>query len=316
MLIKLPIWTMALTCILSANSLLAEDNGELIIQTTEDMDVKTVEAFFDDYPDADKITWAPLERNITRLALNIPRDGFKRASEFKDGNSLFHLSSIDDLGLRFHDSDMVSIGFNLASDGYLIEAHRDLSEGLAAGLSVEYLDKLKFGGFFNKSLSYNNIMFSTTVGYDTNATGYIGGEAVQLSSDEGSELFSRMNFSTENDHRNLGFGKTWFDVQFDLDQTLIAQWDNKGWTGGLLFSKAQSGTKFTLGFVDIDQEFKPKVYADFAIPLEKLGNFSSKILLRSSGLKSQYLPQKSLKSFRRSELSRQWRDAMDFSSKN
>ena len=117
MLNKLLIWATALTCILSANSLLAEGNGELIIQTTEDMDVKTVEAFFEDHPDADKITWAPLERNITRLAVNIPRDGFKRASEFKDGNSLFHLSSIDDLGLRFHDSDMVSIGFNLASDG-------------------------------------------------------------------------------------------------------------------------------------------------------------------------------------------------------
>jgi hypothetical protein len=316
MLIKLTIWAMALTRILSANSLLAEDNRELIIQTTKDMDVKKVEAFFDDHPDADQIIWAPLERNITRLSLNIPRGGFERALEFKDGNSLFHLSSINDLCLRFHVSDMVSIGLNLASDGYLIEAHRDLSEGLAAGLSVEHLDKFKFGGFFNKSLSYNNIMFSTTVGYDTNATGYIGGEAVQLSSDEGSELFSRMNFSRENDYSNLGFGKTWFDVQFDLDQTLIAQWDNKGWTGGFLFSKAQSGTKFTLGLVDIDQDFKPKVYADFSIPLEKLRNFSSKILLRSGGLRSQYLPQKSLKSFRREELSRQWRDAMDFSSKN
>jgi len=316
MLNKLLIWATTLTWILSAGSLLAEGNGELIIQTTENMDVKTVEAFFDEYPDADKITWAPLERNITRLALNIPRDGFKRASEFKDGNSLFHLSSVDDLGLRFHDSDMVSIGFNLASDGYLMEVHRDLSEGLAAGLSVEYLKELKFGGFFNKSLSYNNIMFSTTVGYDTNATGYIGGEAVQLSSDEASELFSRMNFSTENDHRNLGFGKTWFDVQFDLDQTLIAQWDNKGWTGGLLLKKAQDEAKFTLGLVNIDREFKPTLYAEFAIPLEKLGNFSSKILLRSSGLKSQYLPQKSLKSFRRIELSRQWRDAMDFSLQN
>ena len=175
MLIKLIMWAMALAHLLSANSLLAGDNGELIIQTSKDMDVKKLEAFFDDYPNADMITWAPLERNTTRLALNIPRDGFKRALEFKDGNSLFHLSSIDDLGLRFHDSVMVSIGFKLASDGYLIEAHRDLSEGLAAGLSVEHLDKFKFGGFFNKSLSYNNIMFSTTVGYDTNATGYIGG---------------------------------------------------------------------------------------------------------------------------------------------
>ena len=47
MLIKLPIWTVALTCILSANSLLAEGNGELIIQTTEDMDIKKVEAWLD-----------------------------------------------------------------------------------------------------------------------------------------------------------------------------------------------------------------------------------------------------------------------------
>ena len=316
MLNKLIIWAMALTYILSADSLLAEDNGEPIIQTPKDMGVKTVEAFFDDNPDADKIVWAPLERNITRLALNIPRDGFKRASEFTDGNSLFYLSSIDDLGLRFHKSDIFSIELSLASDGYLMKAHHDLSEGFTAGLSLESLDGFKFGGFLNKSLAYNNTIFVTTVGYDTDATGYIGGEVVQLSSDEGSELFSRMNFSTENAYSNLGLGKTWFDVQFDLDQTLIAQWDNKGWTGGLLFSRAQSGTKFTLGLVDIDQKFKPKVYADFAIPLEKLRNFSSKILLKSSKLKLQYFPQKSLKPFRRNELSRQWRDAMDFNSKN
>ena len=316
MLNKSIILAMALVHLLSANSLLAGDNGELIIQTPKDMDVKKFEAFFDDYPDADKITWAPLEGNTTRLALNIPRDGFKRALEFKDGNSLFHLSSIDDLGLRFYDSDMVSIGFDLASDGSLIEAHRDLSEGLAAGLSAKYLKELQFGGFLIKSLAYKNTIFTTTVGYDTDATGYIGGEAVQLSSDEGSELFSRMNLSTENADRNLGFGKTWFDIQFDLDQTLVGKWDNKGWTGGLLLSKSHGETKLTLGLVDIDQNFKPTVYADFAIPLEKLGNFSSKILLRASKLKSRYLPQKSLKSFRRLELSRQWRDAMDFSSKN
>ena len=316
MLIKLLIWAMALTCIFSANSLLAGDNGELIIQTPRDMDVKKVEAFFDVYPDADKITWAPLERDTTRLALNIPKDGFKRASEFEDGNSLFHLSDIDDLGLRIHKSDIFLIELNLAVDGYLVEARHDLSEGLAAGLSVEYVDDLKFGGFLNKSLAYNNTMFSTTVGYDTNATGYIGGEVVQLSPDERSELFSQMNFSTENDLKTLGFGKTWFDIQFDLDQTFVAQWNNEGWAGGLLLSKAQGEAKFTIGLADIDQKFKPTVYADFAIPLEKLRNFSSKLLLKSKKLKHQYLPQKSLKSFRRSELSRQWRDAMDFSLKN
>ena len=316
MLNKLIMWATVLVHLLGANSLLAGDNGELIIQTSKDMDVKKVEAFFDNYPNADKITWSPLEQNTTRLALNIPRSGFKRASQFKDGNSLFHLSTIDDLGLRFHESDMFLIGFNIASDGYLMEAHRELGKGLAVGLSVEYLDKLKFGGFFNKTLAYNNILFSATVGYDTNATGYIGGEAVQLSSDEGSELFSRMNLSTENADRNLGFGKTWFDIQFDLDHTLIAQWDENGWTGGLLLSKTQGETKFTLGLVDIDQKFQPTVYADFAIPVETLENFSSKVLLKSRGLKFQYLPQRSLKSFRRLELARHWRDAMDFSLKN
>ena len=96
MVIKLIIWAIALAYLLSSNSLIAGDNGELIIKAPKDMDVKEVGDFFDDYPNADKITWAPMERNTTRLALNIPRDGFKRASKFKDGNSLFHLSSIDD----------------------------------------------------------------------------------------------------------------------------------------------------------------------------------------------------------------------------
>ncbi|MDE0784567.1 MAG: hypothetical protein OSB34_15480, partial [Planktomarina sp.] len=69
----------------------------------------------------------------------------------------------------------------------------------------------------------------------------------------------------------------------------------------------------TLGLVDIDQKFKPTVYVDFSTPLKKLGKISSEILVKSRDLKSQYLPQRSLKPFRRNELSRYWREAMDFS---
>ena len=316
MSIKLIIWAMGLAHFFSANSSFAGDNAELIFQTPRDMNVEKVEAFFADNPDANKFVWAPLEHNTTRLAFNIPQEGFKRASEFADGNSLFHLSSIDDLGLRLHKSDMFSTELNLASDGYIIKVRHDFREGFAAGLLVEYLNVLKFGGFLNKSVVYNKTMLNTTVGYDSDARGYIGGEAVQLSIDEGSELFTQMHLSTDNDAKNLGFGKTWFDKQFNLDQTLIARWDNKGWAAGLLFSKAQGETKVTLGLVDIDQKFRPTVYADFAIPLKKVGILSSKIFLKSKELTSQYFPQKSLKPFRRRELSRQWRNAMDFSSKN
>ena len=315
MLIKLII-AVALAHLLSANSLIAGDNGKLVIRTPNEMDVEKIATFFTDNPGSDNFIWAPLEQNTTRLTLNIPRKGFETALEFEDGNPLFYLSSIGDAGLRLHKSDMVSVELNLAPDGYLMEAQHDLSEGFAAGLSVKYVDQLKLGGFLNKSLTYNNTMFSTTVGYDTNATGYVGGEVVQLSSDEGSELFSRLNFSKENDDRNLGFGKTWFDIQYDFDQTLAAQWDNKGWTGGLLLNKTQGEAKFTLGLVGIDQNLKPTVYADFAIPLERSGNFSAKILLKSRKLNSQYLPQRSLKSFIRIKLPRLWRDALDFSSRN
>ena len=316
MLIKLTVWGPVLACYLSASLLYAEDYTGPIVQTPHNMDVEKVGAFFADYPDADMFIWAPLGRDTTRLVFNIPRDGFERALEFNDGNALFHLSNISDTGLRVHKSDMFSIGFNLASDGYLIEVHNDLSKGFAAGLSVEYLDKIKFAGFLKKSLAYNNTTLSTTAGYDTDASGYIGGEAVQLSFDEESELFSWMSFSTENSDGNLGFGKTWFDIQYDFDSTFVAHWDNKRWRGGLLLNKALGETKFTLGLVDIDQKFEPTIYADFAIPLEKFGKFSSKILFKSQGIKSQYLPQRSLKVFRRNELPRQWRDAMDFSLQN
>ena len=312
MLIKLKICGAVLAYYLSASLLYADQHIALIVQSPEKTDVEKVGAFFADHSGADKMTWAPLERDTTRFAFNIPRDGFERALKVKDGNSLFHLSSISDLGLQFHKSDMFLIGLNLATDGYLLDARHDLSEGFAVGLLVENLDEFKFGGFINKSLTYNTTFFSATLGYGSEAMGSIGGEVVQLSIDEGSELFSWMNFSVENDSGNLGFGKTWFDIQYDLDHTLVAQWDNKGWSGGLLLSKIQGDTKFSLGLVDIDQKFKPTVYADFSTPLEKLGKFSSKILVKSRDLGSQYLPQLSLKSFRRNELSRFWREAMDF----
>ena len=316
MLIKLTAWGLVLACYLSASLLHAEDYTGPIIQTPQNMNVEKVGAFFDEFSDADKFIWAPLARDTTRLVVNIPRNGFERALEFKDGNALFHLSNVNDLGLSLHKADRVLIRLNLAVDGYLMEARHDLREGFAAGLSVEYLDQYKLSGSLNKAIAYNNTTLSTTVAYNTEAKGYIGGEVVQLSIDDGSELFSWMNFSTEENSRSLGFGKTWFDIQYDLDNTFIAHWDNRGWTGGLLLNKVKGETKFRLGLVDIDQNFTPTIYADFLIPLQKARKFSSEIFIKSRGLRSQYFPQRSLRSFRRNELSSQWRDAMDFSLQN
>ena len=317
MSINLATQSVVLVCCLSASALLAGDYSELVIQPPERMNVETVERFFIKHPDMNEMAWAPLDAGVTRFAFNIPRLGFERALGYQDGNSLFYLSSTSDFGLQLHKSDTVSIGFNLASDGYRMEIQNNLSEGFDAGLSVEYVGEPIFGGFLDKSIAYNNTKLSTKVGYKTDAIGYIGGEVVQLSDDEGSELFSWINFSEEkSDDKKLGFGKTWFDGQYDLDNTLVAQWDSKGWTGGLLLNKVQGGAKFTAGLVDFDQHFKPTFYVDFSTPLENLGRFSSKISLKSGELKSKYLPHFSLKPFRRIELVHPWRKAMDFSVQN
>ena len=302
---------------LSAGALLAGDYSDLVIQTPERMDVETVESFFIEHPDMSEMTWVPLDGGVTRFAFNIPRLGFESALGYQDGNSLFHLSSISDFGLQLHKSDTVSIGFNLASDGYRMEIQNNLSEGFDAGLLVEYVGEPNFGGFLKKSMAYKNTKLNTMVSYNTDAIGYIGGEVVQLSDDEGSELFSWINFSEEkSDNKKFGLGKTWFDGQYDLDNTVVAQWDSKGWTGGLLLNKVQGGAKFTAGFVDFDQHFKPTFYVDFSTPLENLGRFSPKISLKTGDLKSKYLPHLSLKPFRRIELVRPWRKAMDFSLQN
>ena len=314
MLINLATQSAILAYCLSASALLAGEYSELIIQSPERMNVETVESFFIEHPDMNEMTWVPLDEGVTRFALDIPRLGFESALGYKDGNSLFYLSSIRDFGLRLHKYDTVSIGFNLASDGYHMEIQNNFSEGFDAGLLVGYVDEPIFGGFLTKSIAYNNTKLSTKVGYNTDAIGYIGGEVVQLSDDEGSELFSWINFSeAHSNNKKLSFGKTWFDGQYDLDNTLVAQWDSKGWTGSLLLNKVQGGTKFTAGLVDFNQNFKPTFYVDFSTPLEKLGRFSSKISVKTGELKSKYLPQLSLKSFRRVELARPWRKAMDFS---
>ena len=302
---------------LSASALLAGDYSVLVIQPPERMNVKTIESFFIEHPHINKMTWAPLEEGVTRFAFNIPRLGFESALGYQDGNSLFHLSGISDFGLRLHKSDTVSIEFNLASDGYRMEIQNNLSKGLDAGLLVEYVGEPNFGGFLNKSIVHNNTKLSTKISYNTDAIGYIGGEVAQLSVDEGSELFSWINFSEEkSDNKKFGVGKTWFDGQYDLDNTFVAQWDSKGWTGGLILNKVQGGAKFTAGLVDFDQNFKPTFYVDFSTPLENLGRFLSKISIKSGGLKSKFLPQRSLKPFRRIELVRPWRKAMDFGPQN
>ena len=313
MLIKLATWMTVLAFYVGGNTVFAGAHTEQIVQTPDMMSVEIVETFFAENREADEMTWLPLEQGVTRLGLNIPRAGFERALEFRDGNSLFYLSSVSDLGFHLQKSNKFSIGFNLGSDGYLMEVNQDINNGLVGGLSVEYLDEIRFVGFFDKTIFYNNAMLGSRVGYGSDATGYIGGQVVQLSFDEGSELFSWINFSMDNDDRNVGLGKSWFDIQYGLDSTLLAHWDSKGWTGGLLLNKVQGEANFAAGLVDIDQNFKPKLYVEFSTPLEK---FSSKILLKSGKLKSQYLPWRSMKSFRRKELARQWGKAMDFSLKN
>ena len=197
MLINLATRRAVLAYCLSASALLAGDYSELVIQSPERMNVETVESFFIEHPDMSEMTWVPLDGGVTRFAFKIPRLGFENALGYQDGNSLFHLSSTSDFGLQLHKSDTVSIGFNLASDGYRMEIRKGLSEGFDAGLLVEYLGEPNFGGFLNKSIAYNNTKLSTMVSYNTDAIGYIEGEIVQLSDDEGSELFSWISFSEE-----------------------------------------------------------------------------------------------------------------------
>ena len=267
MLIKSVIQSVALVCFLSPNTLLAGAHTEQIVQTPDKMSVKKVETFFKSNLELDVVRWIPLEQGTTRLGLNIPRRGFEQALEFHDGNSLFHLSNVTDFGFHLQQSKKFSIEFNLGSNGYLMEVKRDINNGLVAGLSVEYLDELNFAGFFDKYLVLNNTILSSRIGYGSDSTGYIRGQAVQLSLNEDSELFGWTNFLTENDDNTFGFGKTWFDLPYGLDNTLMTHWDSKGWTGGLLFNKVQGAANFAAGLVDIDQNFKPKFYLEFSTQL-------------------------------------------------
>ena len=153
MLINLATRRAVLAYCLSASALLARDYSELVIQTPERMNVETAESFFIKHPDMNEMAWVPLDRGVTRFAFNIPRLGFERALGYQDGNSLFHLSSTSDFGLRLHKSDNVSIGFNLASDGYSMEVQKNFGEGFDSGLSVEYHGKPILGGFVSKSIA-------------------------------------------------------------------------------------------------------------------------------------------------------------------
>ena len=317
MLNKPVIWSLILGYFLSAGGLLGEERYGLITQFAEEMDVATVEAYFTQNPDSNNKVWAPLEQNLTRLALNIPRLGFERALEFQDGNSLFYLSDVSDLGIQIQKSNVFSIELNLGPDGSLMEVNRDLNYGFTLGVIAESSDQNQFGGVVEKSMAFSSVgTLSAKVSYLSNGAAHIIGEVVRLNSDEASELFSWLSFSTENDYKNLGFGSTWFDKKYDLDPTLVAQWDSKGWTGGLLFNKIQGELQFTLGFVDIDLKVEPTVYMSFSMSLKKSNKFSSKTSVRSANIKLQYLPQRSLKPFRHSELSRQWRENMDFTFQN
>ena len=264
---------------LSADTLLAGTRTEQIVQAPDEMSVQKVENFFTSNLDADEITWLPLEQGTTRLGLNIPRRGFEQAVEFQDGNSLFYLSTVTDLGFHLQKSKKFSVGFNLGLNGYLLEINRDINNGLIGSLVLEYMDELNIIGFLDKSLVYNNSILSSRIGYSSDATGYIGGHAVQLSLDGGLDLFGWTNFSTENNDSILGFGKTWFDVEYGLDNTLMTNWDSKGWTAGLLLSKIQGKANFAAGLVDIDQNFRPTFYVEFSTPLENLEKFSSTSLL-------------------------------------
>lgn len=267
---------------------------------------------------SESLSWIPQIEGKTRYQFKIPTEGLRQAAKYRDAASLYYLSSIRDFGLKFSNSNSVSvqttpksIGFNWFAPSKIQNARYSLGlEYSAAKTKVAQTTlSLGYAYIFQQrvlvSIRLAGAKVSTVQGA-FGATFLNDAETVQYSG------WLRKSFQNDGQYK-VALQRTTYEAWRDTDTSVTLSQSNEGFSFSTAVYNDIGAVKTSLGLTWYEQSKNLGIFGGITFDLRtKSGTF---VKLYAASASGQTFPKwlDDLKSLRLRELMGHWRYGMRFS---
>jgi hypothetical protein len=277
------------------------------------LSIENVDYFFLQNTQKKNVILAPIIKGKSRYSFSIPKDAYYIAKKYADASDLFYLSEINDDGLKFQSNKSKNIDIVISeNNSNLILSHSILSN-INAGLFLKNKEKISFGINLNKDFIISKNAFAN-FGVEQAKDEHMAFNVkfVKLFNNENTEFYGYVNHEFKPNHLNVGIGNTWFDIANQFDLTLGIHEHSKKVESELYATFGYDNMKFQVGLNQIKNNSNMNMFLNLKFEnIFKKENFGSKIIITSkesiSGLRNL-----SLKSFRRKNLDKLWKEHMNY----
>jgi len=275
--------------------------------------VENIDQFFTQNSQKKNAIWVPKINGKSRYSFSIPKDAYYIAKKHADTSDLFYLSEINDSGLKFHSNKSKNIDIIISDNNSNLILSQSILSNINAGLFLKNKEKISYGINFNKDVIISkNALGNFGVEQAKDEYTVFNAKFVKLSYNENSEFYGNINHEFKSDHLNVGIGNTWFDIANQFDFTLGIHEQDKKVESELYVTFWDENMKFQIGLDQIKNNSDMNMFFNFKLEntLNK-ENFVSNVLITSK--KSIFgLKKLTLKSFRRYNLDKLWKEHMNY----
>ena len=293
-------------------SIQADESNHVIIGFNDSI-INEIDDFFSAQPTKKNVIWAPKVKGKSRYTFSISKNAYLISKNHADASDLFYLSEQTDSGLKFESNKSKNIDIVISEDNSNLILSQSILSNINAGLFLKNKEKISFGVNLNKDVIISKNALGN-FGVEQAKDEYIvfNAKFVKLSNNENSELYGNINHEFKSNHLNVGIGNTWFDIANQFDFTLGIHEQSKKVESEIYATFGDEIMKIQIGFDQIKNSSNMNIF--FNLKFENtlnMRNFGSNVILASKesifGLRKL-----SLKSFRKKNLDKLWKNHMKY----
>ena len=282
---------------------------ELNINTVKD--TQFIESYFNDYPEARGIIWAPEVDGFTRFEFKISKNAYFQAKKYRDSSDLYYLSKVEDNDISLTSRPLRNFGLTLKESQYKLSYLQNINENFLIGGHILPSDNRRFGGEFSYTkVMDNSKLFNIYTVIKNNNMSNIKLTGTSLNKNEFSEFFLFGKLYENQKHNIFSIGQRWFDVYHNYDIIpVIAHRKNK-----LEFSLQTEATfdKYNIKFGVNVQKKSTQTKAFFELTKVFISNNNLKYTINAKSSNNSNIDYKSLKSIRIHALPQIWKENFGF----
>jgi hypothetical protein len=293
-------------------SIQAEESNHVIIGFNDSI-INEIDYFFSKQPTKKNVIWAPKFKGKSKYTFSIPRNAYLISKNHADASDLFYLSEQTDSGLKFQPNKSKNIGIVISENNSNLILSQSILSNINVGLFLKNKEKISFGVNLNKDIIISkNALGNFGVEQAKDEYMVFNAKFVKLSYNENSELYGNINHEFKSNHLNVGIGNTWFDIANQFDLTLGIYEQGKQVESEIYATFGDEKIKFNVGLSQIKNNSNMNIFFNlkFDYTLNK-ENFGTNVIISSKdsifGIRNL-----SLKSFRRKNLDKLWKNRMNY----